>query len=163
MRIPDILNMARKFELEGFNFYTTKSNEARYILTKEILNFLAEMEKEHVDFIERLMEEGKIEEEDVQLDRTENFYEDRFKSQKLDEITPEGALADLSILRMAHLIEKDFVNFYGKAAENSEDEKSRGLFNMLKKWEESHLRLVDDMIKLIYEKSRLDIGFYPVD
>lgn len=79
----------------------------------------------------------------------------------MDEVPKESDIADLSILRMALLIEKDFVNYYSQASESIEDEELKTIFNMLKKWEEQHVKLIENLIEKIYNRNRLDLGFYP--
>lgn len=164
MALSDILDIAEKFEIEGYNFYKSKRDEIRSSTAKETFDFLANMEKEHTEYIRRVKE--KIENVEVvetnASETTEEFFEKRLKSQKLDEsFSKENDLADLSILRMALLIEKDFVNYYAKAYETTVDEKAKKIFKMLKNWEEQHVKLVEELIKEIYDRNRLDLGFYP--
>ena len=69
------------------------------------------MEKEHTEYIRKVR---KAMEEDSEIsvvssvDSTDKFFKERFESQKIDKTPSEDDLKDLSILRMALLIEKDF-------------------------------------------------------
>lgn len=166
MSIEDILKVAENFEIEGYKFYKAKKEEIKNLLAKEVLEFLQNMEKEHTEYIRKVrkaMEENS-EIPVASVDTTKDFFEERFKSQKLDKSPSEDDLKDLSILRMALLIEKDFVNYYDKAAKRAEeigDEKLKVILERLKHWEESHVELVEKMIEFVFEKNSLDLGFYP--
>lgn len=164
MTLIDILDVAEKFEMEGYNFYKSKRDEIRSLVAKETFDFLANMEKEHTEYIRKIkenIENAKTIHFDTS-ETTKEFFEKRLKTQKLDEsFSKENDLADLSILRMALLIEKDFVNYYDKAHEIATNEKSKEIFKMLKNWEEQHVKLIEELIREIYDRNRLDLGFYP--
>jgi len=68
---------------------------------------------------------------------------------------------DLSVLRMAYLIEKDFVEFYAKAAEHEENPEVKKVLNLLSTWEEGHRKLIEKQMETIMERNNLDLGFYP--
>jgi rubrerythrin len=167
MSIEDILKVAENFEIEGFKFYREKKEEIKNSIAKEVLEFLQNMEKEHTEYIRKIrsaMENNSEIPVNSVVDSTKEFFEERFKSQKIDKTPSEDDLKDLSILRMALLIEKDFVNYYDKASKKAEElgnEKLRNILINLKKWEEGHVRLVEEMINVVFEKNSLDLGFYP--
>jgi len=163
MAITDILDLAEKFEIQGYEFYNSKKNGVKNSVARETFEFLANMENEHTKYIRNMR---KSLEEDLPIlevpgDTTNDFFENRLKSQKLDEVPKESDMADLSILRMALLIEKDFVNYYSKAVENTKDEKLKTMFELLEKWERGHVKLIEDLIGKILDRNRLDLGFYP--
>lgn len=163
MKITNILDLAEKFEIQGYEFYNSKGNEVKNSIAKETFRFLADMEKEHTEYIRSIkknLEKG-LETIDLPTDTSTDFFENRLKSQKLNEVSKENDMADLSILRMALLIEKDFVNYYSRATESIKDEKFKAIFKMLKEWEESHVKLIEELIKRIFDRNRLDLGFYP--
>ena len=53
-------------------------------------------------------------------------------------------VADLPVLRMAYLIERDFSEFYAQAASQAEGEAKKTL-DMLARWEAGHERLFKSM------------------
>ncbi|SHH18304.1 ferritin family protein [Thermosipho atlanticus] len=166
MSIEDILKVAENFEIEGFKFYKEKKEEVKNKLAKEVLEFLQEMEREHTEYIRKirkaLEEEGEI--PVAPLDTTKDFFNERLKDQKIEETPSEDDIKDLSILRMALLIEKDFVIYYDKAAERAkvmEDKTLESILINLREWEKGHVKLVKELISRIFEKNRLDLGFYP--
>jgi rubrerythrin len=158
----DVLRLAEQFEIDGFKFYTSKKNEVKSKTVAEIFDYLAQMEKEHTEFIRRLI---KSLEEGAQIDslpeQDTKYYKSRYEGQKISETSPEDDVSDLSILRMAYLIEKDFMEFYEKAANNEKDERVKKLLLVLRDWEEGHKRIIEEEIKSILERNNLELGFYP--
>ncbi|MBT1247611.1 MULTISPECIES: ferritin family protein [unclassified Thermosipho (in: thermotogales)] len=166
MSIEDILKVAENFEIEGFKFYKEKKEEVKNKLAREVLEFLQEMEKEHTEYIRKIRKalEKEMEIPVAPLDTTKDFFNERLKGQKIEETPSEDDIKDLSILRMALLIEKDFVNYYDKAAERAKVMENKTLESILinlREWEKGHVNLVKELILQIFEKNRLDLGFYP--
>jgi rubrerythrin len=63
---------------------------------------------------------------------------------------------------MAFLIEHDFMEFYEKAAKQTEDEGEKYVLNHLSQWEKDHR----DMIQKLYDEAMKmywhDMGFEPL-
>ncbi|MGC8902023.1 MAG: ferritin-like domain-containing protein [Fervidobacterium sp.] len=157
----DVLKLAENFEIEGYKFYTQKKNEVKNKTVADIFEYLAQMEKEHTEFIRNLMkllQEGK----EIQPPTQDvKFFKDRYEGQKVSETTMEDDIADISVLRMAYLIEKDFMEFYAKAASNEKNEKVKEILTTLEKWEEGHKKIIEEQISYLIEKNHLELGFYP--
>ncbi len=157
----EVLKLAEKFEIEGYKFYTQKKNEVKNKTLAEVFEYLSNMEKEHTEFIRNIiksLQEGgdiKPPTQDTQ------FFKKRYEDQKISETTIEDDIADISVLRMAYLIEKDFMEFYSKAALNEKNEKVKEILTMLEKWEEGHKKIIEEQINHLIEKNHLDLGFYP--
>lgn len=160
--MKDVLRLAESFELEGYRFYHLKAKEAKTKPVASIFEYLAEMEKEHTEFIRRLIKElkegGEIAQVPEGMNRT---FEWRYESQAMDEVSPEDDILDLSALRMAYLVEKDFMNFYARAAEVEKDEKLRTILTVLRDWEDGHRRIIEERMREIIDRNHLDLGFYP--
>lgn len=161
--MKEILKLAENFEIEGYRFYHQKMKEVRHKRVAEVFEYLAEMEKEHTEFIRRLikdLDEGK--EISFQVSEKPEIFSKRYESQAL-EITPfEDDIQDLAVLRMAYLIEKDFMEFYKRSAEKVEDSELKKILLLLKDWEASHKEIIEREIKSLMEKNNLDLGFYPL-
>ncbi len=158
----DVLKLAEKFEIEGYKFYNEKSKEVKNKTVSEIFQNLAQMEKEHTEFIRRLMkelEEGR-QISDFPKDAQQTFKKE-YSEQKIEKTSQEDDLMDLAVLRMAYLIEKDFMEFYDKSARNEKDEKVKKILEILKEWEEGHKKIIEEQIKDIIERNNLELGFYP--
>lgn len=160
--MSDVLKLAEKFEIEGYRFYHAKAKEAKTKPVAAVFEYLAEMEKEHTQFIRRLMKEleegGELSDVPEEMNRT---FQLRYEAQAIDEVSPEDDLLDLSALRMAYLIEKDFTDFYARAAEVQKDERLKSILVLLRDWEDGHRKIVEERMREIIERNHLDLGFYP--
>ena len=161
--MKNILEVALSFEKSGQEFYKSNMQNVNQALARETFKYLMEMETSHVEFISKMIDEleagQKIQAEHLKEDK--DLFGERLKSQGLMESTYSKDLADLSILRMAYLIEKDFVQYYDRASEKVDERAQRELLVMLRDWEKGHMELVKYLMERIYEKNALDLGFYP--
>ncbi|HOO33514.1 MAG TPA: ferritin family protein [Thermotogota bacterium] len=156
-RIMGILQYALAREEDGRSFYLSQIDKVKDKEIKRLFEYLAEMESDHVDYIASLIEaatgEKGITKEDILPD--EDSY---FKTREKTEL-PAGRHAelasDISILRMAYLIEHDFMEFYQKAADETADEGAKFVFNHLSAWEKGHrdmiLELYDERMKAYWD------------
>jgi rubrerythrin len=158
----NVLRLAEQFEIDTFKFFTSKKNEVKSKTVAELFDYLAQMEEEHIELIRRLI---KSLEEGARIDslpeQDKKHYKSRYEGQKTSETSPEDVVADLSILRMAYLIEKYFMEFYEKAANSEKDERVKKLFLVLRDWEKGHARIIENEIKSLLERNNLELGFYP--
>jgi rubrerythrin len=69
----------------------------------------------------------------------------------LDQTTIESMVPDLTVLRMAYLIERDFAEFYETAAQKVEGEASKAL-TILARWERGHEKLFKDIHDRLLEE-----------
>lgn len=77
-----------------------------------------------------------------------DIFKEREKSEKIEYTLEQSDIPDLTILRMAYLIERDYKEFYEGVAENSEDEDIKDVFNTLAKWEAGH----EELFKSEYDR-----------
>ncbi len=163
-RILGILNYALAKEEEGRAFYLGQMDKLRDKQVKEVFKHLAEMEGTHVDYISSLIEKNKdgkeITKEDVLKDE-EDFFATRNETE-----LPAGRHAqlasDISILRMAFLIEHDFMEFYKKAADKVENEGEKYVLNHLSEWEKGHRDMLQELYDERMEKYWNAMGFEPL-
>jgi rubrerythrin len=159
-----ILKFALSREIEGMNFYKEKVNDVKDPEVKEVLEQLAEMEDGHVEYITKLIEnveKGKDVSSVKAPKQNSSFFENREKKElaggKIDDIASE-----LSILRMAYLIEDDFMHFYNNSSEKVDDEEAKKILKALGAWEKEHR----DMLYSLYEERSKEywdeMGFTPL-
>jgi rubrerythrin len=72
-----------------------------------------------------------------------------------------GYTSDLSALRMAYLIEKDAVEFYRRAAEQTKDAEGTRMFLDLVKMEQAHLDLLEGEYDYLQGQFQTAMGFAP--
>lgn len=151
-----VLKYALAREIEGRNFYKEWLSKLSNSQLKDIFKQLAEMEQAHAEYIESLLKD----EIDAGLSFQGSQY---FENRKLQEIGEKDEfLTDLSVLRMAYLIEHDFANFYENAAKKTDDLKVKDSLISLANWEKEHR----DMLRELYDESMKqfwdDQGFVPL-
>ena len=158
-----ILEVALSFEKSGREFYKNNMQKVNQSVAKKTFEYLMEMEDSHVKFIEGMIEalEDNKEVDFALQEEEEEIFVERLESQALSNNSYSSDLADLSILRMAYLIERDFVDYYENASKNVEDTSAKKLMVKLMNWEKGHVTLVKDLMEKIYEKNAIDLGFYP--
>jgi rubrerythrin len=163
-KVLGILKYALSREKEGNEFYKTNKLKVKNPELKEIFENLAEMEYDHIQYISDLIEAT----EDGNKKLNEIIFEEDnsiFKSRKKNEIVEkdiDDMTSDLSIIRMAYLIEEDFKNFYDNAADNVEDKDAKDILKKLSNWEKTHrdtlYNLYRDMMKDYWD----EMGFEPL-
>lgn len=137
-----IFRYAMQMELDGYNFYMEKKSILNNPTSQRMFEALAESEMEHYKYIESLLnsyiETDTFEQGLDALPGDEKIFESREDSEHLNETLSESDIPDLTILRMAYLIERDYKEFYQNAAENIEDVEVKAIFEKLSKWEAGH-------------------------
>jgi len=141
-------------EVNGKDFYLALSESAREPEISKLLEGLAEMEDEHTLYISGKISEirSKYPELPEPPKITVDLYDRRYTKMNFDKGGYDEKLTAVLILRMAYYIERDFMDFYQKAANvNSGDVKK--VFEDLMTWEVKHLMQIKEaMDKLIKEK-----------
>jgi len=163
-KVLGILKYALSREKEGNIFYKNNKDKVKNSQLKEIFENLAEMEYDHMKYIKELIEtteKGNKKLNEVIFDEDNSFFETR-KKNEIVEKDIEDMTSDLSILRMAYLIEDDFKNFYENAAKNIEDKDAIDILKKLADWEKTHrdtlYALYRDMMKDYWD----EMGFEPL-
>ncbi len=147
-----ILRYAMQMELDGYNFFKSNADKFDNPTTRKLFLDLAETEMQHYNFIKHQLDkyietQGFDTSEEV-INREENIFLERQDSESLDATLEQSDIPDLTILRMAYLIERDFKEFYEDAAERVKDEDAKLLFTSLARWEKGH----ETIFKKEYDK-----------
>ncbi len=106
---------------------------------------LVEEEEKHIIFITKILESLKKGEsfepsglESMVLKPT-NYFDDRAKSEFLQQCIEGSMVPDVTVFNTAWLIEKDISEFYAKMAMKAAG-KTKSAFQMLADWEKTHER-----------------------
>lgn len=155
MDVRKIYDYALQREHEGRDFFRQHAGRFSHAAVSDAFNKLAEEEEKHIHFIQSLIDvlDGDPRsalDDGAKLD-TAGFFSQRAASEMLDQTVIESMVPDLSVLRMAYLIERDFAEFYEQAAERVEDEKARESLKMLARWERGHEKLFKEMHDKAFE------------
>jgi rubrerythrin len=157
------LQMAIQTEIDGHTFYQEFARRTEDANAKAMFERLAEDEVMHLEL----------------LRYTKAMLEDSGEwaaYQGVDHAPVEGApifsrervqqnvvayTSDLSALRVAYLIEKDAVDFYTHAAEQTDDANGQRMFRDLAEMERSHLRLLQGEYDFLRGQFQTAMGFAP--
>ncbi len=104
---------------------------------------LVEEEQKHIEFISTILEDLKKNEpfdpeslKAVVLEPT-NYFDERAKSEFLEECVQGSMVPDVTVFNTAWLIEKDLSEFYENMAMQTEGDAKKALI-MLSSWEKGH-------------------------
>ena len=154
MDIRKIYEYALQREHEGRRFFEENAERLQHAGVVGAFRRLAEEEQKHIVFIEGLLESldgGEVPDVSVVSVEEEGFFSQRAASEMLDQTVAESMVPDLSVLRMAYLIERDFVEFYESAAQQAEGEAKEAL-EMLARWERGHERFFKQLHDRAFEE-----------
>jgi len=163
-KILGILKYALSREKEGNLFYKNNKDKVKNLQLKEIFENLAEMEYDHMQYIENLIkttEEGNKKLNEIIFEEDNSFFEKRKKNEIVEQDI-EDMTSDLSILRMAYLIEDDFKNFYDQASKNIEDKDAINILQKLSKWEQTHRDTLYELYRDMMKDYWNEMGFEPL-
>lgn len=144
-----IIRYAMQMELDGANFFKENAEKFSDPTSKNVFLKLSKVEMEHYYFLKEQLK-NYLETDTFDLDHEkmdieeENIFEERKKSEHISETLTESNIPDITILRMAYLIERDYAEFYRKAAEKALDKDAKAVFEKLAKWEEGHEKIFKD-------------------
>jgi rubrerythrin len=149
METLKVYEYALQREREGVRFFRENAQRFSHAAVIGAFERLAKEEERHIRFIRELIaahESGRESQAKVEAPLAEKaFFSERAASEVLDQTVIESMVPDLSVLRMAYLIERDFAEFYEMAAERVTEEPARASLEMLARWERGHERLFKEM------------------
>ena len=147
MNIRKVLEYALQREHEGKAFFENNAERLSNAAATGAFKAIAKEEQRHIEFIQAQLIALDAKEPSKQvapeLDETE-FFANRADNEMIEQTVNEAMVADLPVLRMAYLIERDFSEFYHLAASKSEGD-AKIILDMLARWEAGHERLFKRM------------------
>lgn len=158
------LAYAMRMEQESAKYYNHYSSICKSDNSKIIFVALAKMEEEHYKILEKQY---------ASVSKGGNWLEiklDNFKSPELilnkgsDRITEselDSELSDVTILRMAYLMENDLAIFYKEWSERTEDTFGKKLLKKLSDWENEHYNMLYAEHTTLLKNSWFKMGFAP--
>jgi len=152
MNIEKILSYALAREYQGKAFFTEYAGRLQSAEAAGAFKTIAAEEQKHIEFIQAqlsaLQPDGRP--AGVTLPEVQ-FFTGQAGAASIEQVVSESMVADLPVLRMAYLIERDFAEFYAMTAQKAEGE-ARLVLEMLARWETSHERLFKRMHDQLFEK-----------
>jgi len=158
MNIRKVLEYALQREHEGKAFFENNAGRLSNAAATGAFKAIAKEEQRHIEFIEAQIHALDTKESGQEtaakpapeLDETE-FFANRADKEMIEQTVNEAMVADLPVLRMAYLIERDFAEFYHQTASKADGD-ARIILEMLARWEAGHERLFKRMHDDAFEK-----------
>ena len=121
MDIRKIFEYALQREYEGKAFFDLNASRLQNAAAAGAFKAIAGEEQKHIEFILAQINALDLEKTAPVPDIPKTgFFADRAASENIEQSTSEAMVADLPVLRMAYLIERDFTEFYTQAASKAE-------------------------------------------
>jgi rubrerythrin len=140
-----IFEYALNQEQTGMSFFKASLDRMGFGAAVGAFERLIEEEQHHINFISSILErlrqgeEIKLpEEQDAALEST-NYFDERAKSEFIEQCINESMVPDVTVFNMAWLIERDLKEFYEQMAGKTSG-KAQDALKMLARWEEEHER-----------------------
>lgn len=151
MNIRKVLEYALQREHEGKAFFENNAERLSSAAAVGAFKVIAKEEQRHIEFIQAQIDtlgmkgndQENAQKASTELDETE-FFADRADKEMIEQTVNEAMVADLPVLRMAYLIERDFAEFYSHAASKTEGD-AKVVLEFLARWESGHERLFKKM------------------
>ena len=159
-RLIRIFEYALQQEETGKTFFESSLQRMGWGAAVSAFKHLIKEEEHHIRFIKRMLsnlKEGRLvdlpSEKDRLLEST-NYFDERSKSEFLQQCLEGSMVPEVTIFNTAWLIEKDLSGFYQKMANQAEG-KAKEALQMLSDWEKQHetfFREYRDKFHDIYSK-----------
>jgi len=154
MDLVKVYEYALKREYEGRDFFLTNSAKMGSRAAAGVFKKLAAEEEKHIAFIQGILDNLNAGKSTAGLDAPppdESLFGARAESEDLEQTVIESMTPDVTVLRMAYLIEHDFAEFYEMAASKAEGEEQQAL-QKLAAWERGHEKLFKKLHDQVYEE-----------
>jgi rubrerythrin len=150
MDIRKVLEYALQREYEGKRFFDQNAARLQNAAAVGAFKAIAAEEQRHIEYIQAELERLSGGQSPAPELPSAGFFADRADSESIADTVAESMVADLPVLRMAYLIERDFSEFYAQAASKAEGEAQK-ILEMLAHWEAGHERLFKSMHDKAFE------------
>ncbi|KDR96116.1 Rubrerythrin [Peptoclostridium litorale DSM 5388] len=159
----DIIKFAMEMEKKGQEFYLRNMDKVKNPRVRKIFESLADVEDLHYKMLKRhhdtLSDTGDW--EMLDMDLCKPCAEKLLTDAEIEGVTLEYDISDITILRMAYLIENDFAQFYHNAAKSVENTAAKKILSNLESWEIQHREAFYDEYKKAMEQNWFDQSFAP--
>ena len=141
-KVRRILAYALEREHQGIRFFQDNAGRLNHPAVQGVFEQLAEEERKHAEYLQGLLDglEGGEGGAPPTLPEGIDLFSDRARAELLDQTVYESMVPDVTVLRMACLIERDFAEFYARASRQATGSVREAL-ERLAAWEEGHEKL----------------------
>jgi rubrerythrin len=152
-QVRRILAYALERERQGIRFFQENAGRLNHPAVQGVFEGLAEEEKKHAEYIQGLLDElegGHEAGAPPALPDEIDLFSNRAQAELLDQTVYESMVPDVTVLRMAYLIERDFAEFYAAAAGKATG-RVREALERLARWEQGHEQLFKRLHDTLFE------------
>jgi rubrerythrin len=155
-----VFEYALNQEKTGLDFFRNSLGRMGVGAAVTALKLLISEEEKHVDFINNILkdlkESGEITSQHIEefTIPSTNYFDERSKSEFLEECVQGSMVPDVTVFNTAWLIEKDLSEFYASTAKQMTGKAGKAL-GMLSSWEKEHERFFReyrDKLSEVYSK-----------
>jgi rubrerythrin len=139
----DILSFGMKMEQDGKAFYEEQAARLNDKNAADILQFLADEEQKHYEYIRRFREGSRDLPESQLISDVKNVFQ-RMKDNNEEFVAEKATM--LEVLNRGMGMEDKSIEFYRERAEVSESSDDRDIFLLLKKQEDKHYAILSSLI-----------------
>jgi rubrerythrin len=159
----DILKMAILMEMRGFSFYNKVAEQTKDDAIRDIFSTMAQEENLHIRFLSEQF--SNLEKHDS-FDHTALTDSPALKMTNLilnEEIKNKISAAGFEAAAISAAIdmEKKAIEVYSHQAEISKDPNEKSLYKWLSDWEQTHLKVLNDLDNQLRDKIWFDNQFWP--
>ena len=151
--LEEAIQIARKMETDGIEFYTKAANEAANVQATTLFKSLAEDEKRHLSIVEDIGEGKGVDVEN--LPEPAERIKTAFSESKEQISEREIATAqEKDALNIALDMETKSYNIYEEAAEKTDEEEEKELFERLAQEENQHYKMLENTDEYLNENEK---------
>lgn len=151
-KLKQIIEYAMRMENDAKEFYYYNQDRVKSAAIRKHFEQLSEIEKNHYTMLSIVYDRLNVNPPPITIswvvDDVSKEINPPIIADNYELIVNEKTISDLSVIRLAYLMESDFVIFYKSASGTVEDAEARKALLDLAAWEEQHR----DMFKAQYEK-----------
>lgn len=143
------LTIAIELEVKSRNYYLSKFNEMENLNGKTLLRFLADEELAHLRILERVKRNLEANKKWIDLKKIDakEMGKPRLFEGMLTEPIIKVTSSDEDLLLAAMSAERKSEEYYARMAGKVSDEKGKGFFQTLAKFERRHYELIRALLK----------------
>jgi rubrerythrin len=160
--VIEILKQAMLLELQGKAFYSKAAEQSETEGIRNIFSTMAKEEERHIHYLAKHYNSYKnngVFSADIAYEASPEFADTVLSDQMKNSIN--AASYDAAAVSAAIEMEKKAVTLYQGRAKESEIDTERNLYDMLAKWELTHLDLLTELNDSIVESVWNENSFWP--
>ncbi len=157
----EVIKEAILNENEGYQVYSMAAEKIKDEEISKSFEKLADEELKHIDWLKDLYKsiEGTKE---VEFSIEEISAPDKERLFKMEKIDKENLSFALSVFSIGVKMEKEAIDYYKDAAENTESEAAKDLYERIIEWEYQHLNYFEEQYEMLKDDWWSEQRFEPL-